>query len=150
MKTLYTVCVTFLALVLYSCQKSNVTLATPPSVVGHWNLVADSTSSFLGASQAPTLTTHKYIGTAADYYNFNTDGKVYINNKGRLGLDTAYYKVVSPTKLNIYYLFSTGEVPYAGGNGTFNVTTLTAHSLIINTTGLTPEGPITTFLTLSR
>ena len=144
LKPLFTIVIT---LAIYSCKKSDVTLQ--PTIVGKWNLVSDSTYSFLAAGGTPTPTSHKYTGTPADYYNFTSTGKVYINNNGRIGLDTANYQFTSANMVKIYYQFPTYQQPYVI-NGVFTITTLTAHSLIMSSTGLTPEGSVSTFLTISR
>jgi|ERR1700761_4001517 len=136
MKALKTAFAIVIVAVLYSCGKSG--LAPAPTVIGKWTLVSDSTSGG-----------HKYTGTSSDYYNFAANGTLYINNKGRTGLDTATYQIVTSTQINIYYTVNGFNEPYAG-NGTFSVTTFTDHALVMSSIGLTSQGLVTTYLSLKR
>jgi hypothetical protein len=83
---------------LFSCKKSNQSPAVPTSIVGKWKLVNDSLVSGVG----PIVTGSNYIGKSGDYFDFETNNKLYI--KERANLDSSAYQVTSDSTivLNVY------------------------------------------------
>ena len=73
-----------------SCKKNK---ETPSSILGKWNIKIDT--SFAGelASNHEVI----YSGKPGDYFNFNSDGKVYIRENSLL--DTLTYTVSSDSIL---------------------------------------------------
>lgn len=69
-----------------SCTKNN---NMPKSIVGKWNIKIDS--FYVGAG----LSNHgvAYVGRSNDYFNFSSDGRVYINENSVL--DTLTYTLSS-------------------------------------------------------
>ena len=80
----------------------------PAPLLGKWELVKDSTSSQVGGGTTRYLV---YLGTTDDYFDFRSDGKCYINEKGVL--DTMLFKMPTDNsvifgKSNGYQVSSTG------------------------------------------
>jgi hypothetical protein len=88
MKSLVNFLLLAFALVIFqfSCTKSN---NTPQSIMGKWNIKIDS--SYVGVAS----NNHKivYIGQSGDYFNFSSDGHVYIKENSIL--DTLIYALSS-------------------------------------------------------
>jgi len=59
------------------------------SIIGEWNIVSDS--SYVGVGAGNHLTV--YDGQPGDYFDFSSDGKLYIKKNGTL--DTLYYNSTS-------------------------------------------------------
>jgi hypothetical protein len=78
---------------LISCKKSS----TNPTgeIVGKWNIRVDSTASGIG----PVQSMHVYVGASGDYFDFRSDGKLYI--KEGATLQTFRYKQVTANKITI-------------------------------------------------
>ena len=91
-----------------------------------------------------------YIGTSNDYYNFTANGNLYINEG--LSLDTATYLMVTKTQVKLVYYFENGISfgPSGGIRGTFNITNLTAHTVTLTDSGITPEGQEFQIIRLKR
>jgi len=120
-----------------SCKKNNAgSTSNNVTIVAKWNLINDSSS--LSGSGVPQFTYgSNYIGTPADYYDFSTNGNVYI--KEGASLDTMRYEVDS-TIISFSPQFTSGHY-------TMNIASLTDTSatLLIGTNppssaNLTPGG----------
>ncbi len=83
---------------LFSCKKSNQSPAVPTSIIGNWHLVNDSLVSGVG----PIVTGSNYIGKSGDYFDFETNNKLYI--KEGANLDSSMYQIMSDSTivLNVY------------------------------------------------
>jgi hypothetical protein len=128
--------IVLLSLMQISCRKDNSTNNTIATIVAKWNLVNDS-SGTIGSLNPIYNYSNNYIGAPADYYEFRTNGSVYI--KEGINLDTMGYKIDS-TVVSFYPQFNSGHY-------TLNIATLTDSSatLLLGTNppsgaNLTPEG----------
>jgi hypothetical protein len=85
----------FTAIILpwVSCKKESTPNNPQDKIIGKWKLLSTVTNDFYAGS--PHITT--YIGTAADYADFRTDGKVYTFITSNY--DTAAYAKISNTKM---------------------------------------------------
>jgi hypothetical protein len=72
-----------------SCKKSGD--SGPVTLVGKWSLVNDSTA--YGGPLALPLTKTNYVGVPGDYFDFRTDGKLYIKEGSKY--DTLAYNTAS-------------------------------------------------------
>lgn len=72
---------------LASCKKSNY--IGPVTLVGKWKLINDSTA-YDGALASP-LIKKNYVGIPGDYFDFRTDGKLYIKEGAKY--DTLAYNM---------------------------------------------------------
>ena len=141
-----------IALALFSCHKDHD--AGPALLVGNWTIVSDSTyNSGIGPNGQPTG--KMYIGTAADYYHFTANGKLYVH-EGTFLIDTADYTIANDTHTNykmvnlkFSYLYTYGAT-ITGANGAFDITTVTNHSLVLYSRGLTPGGIFYEAITLRK
>ena len=116
-----------------SCTKKN---DAPISILGKWNIKIDS--SYTGAG----LSNHEasYVGQSGDYFNFNSNGYVYIIENSIL--DTLIYTLSSD---------SIGIQNFGSGIGKCRVPTPSAHNIVI-TSGLfiTPNGEFGRTVYLTR
>ncbi len=110
---------------LASCEKTAVSTEesslTDATIVGKWNIVSDSSFQGVGQNNHPV----NYTGVAGDYYDFRTDGNVYI--KEGPAFDTLSYSNVTDTAITIQAF---------GGNfnsvqETSTITTITDDNIII-------------------
>jgi hypothetical protein len=124
-----TAVITFL---LLSCKKSSLsTNDTPTSIVKKWNILNDSTFIGVGVNNHPV----NYAGQAGDYFDFRTDGYIYIK-EGPI-LDTLSYSLTSDTTILIasFGIISNG-IPEMS-----RITNLTTHHVtIIAPLVVTPGG----------
>lgn len=100
------------------------------SLIGKWNLVTDSTFVGVGIDNHPV----SYSGQAGDYFDFRSDGKLYI--KEGIKMDTSTYKLTSNTMILIPSFGATVN----GVLKTSNITNLTAHHATITAPILTTPG----------
>lgn len=111
---------------LTSCKKSSTIY--PEQINGIWKVVTDSTyNSFL-----MNQTQRGYAGTAGDYYDFRTDGKLYTYESGTR--DTLAYNMVNDTTVQIQsfgWVFNGSQdysyLKYSGNNT--NVSIKSANAL---------------------
>ncbi len=95
MKKLTTLILTSLiAATIFSCKKTGV--QGPVSIQGKWSLKLDSIAQ--GVSGPSPEYSSKHIGTAADYFDFRSDNKLYIKEGAKL--DTFSYQL--STDSNVY------------------------------------------------
>lgn len=88
-----------------SCKKeSSPNNPSQDKIIGKWKLLSTITNDFYAGS--PHITT--YTGTAADYADFRTDGKVYafVNSN----YDTSAYAKISNTKMWITNISDTFDI----------------------------------------
>jgi len=118
------------------CSKSSLEKANADftfiSVVGKWNLVADSTLAGVGAQASYTIR----MGTTDDYWDFRDDGKVYIKEGNKL--DTAGYTRYGTNEISIErfgWIFNNQQTHST-------IRELTAHSLIIHSADILPPGGV--------
>jgi hypothetical protein len=130
----------------FSClkDKSNV---VPPSLVGKWSIVNDSTTFSEWGLFTGAPTKSNYIGKAGDSYDFESNGNLYISDDGEK--DTATYL----THLNLVRIGFTSyngssANPYPGIEMT--VSNLTAHTVTLTDTAISPETIYTEKINLKR
>ena len=70
----------------YSCKKKN---ELPASILGKWNIEVDSSYVGVGISNHEVV----YNGQPADYFNFTSDGHIYVVENAIL--DTLMYTVTA-------------------------------------------------------
>jgi hypothetical protein len=133
-----------IALALFSCGKSSTNDNGPSSIVGNWSIVSDSSyTTGIGANGPPSG--NKYIGTAADHYDFTSDGGLTIH-EGTIMTGTASYTVGPDTitklkRVNIKF----SNVTYEGSLLTnaskfFDISSLTSNSMVLSSSLLSPGG----------
>ena len=102
------------------------------SVVGKWDLVADSTLAGVGVYASYTIR----IGTTDDYWDFRDDGKVYIKEGTRK--DTAGYTRYGADEIAIDrfgWIFNSQQTHST-------IRELTAHSLVIHSADVIAPGGV--------
>jgi hypothetical protein len=117
-----------------SCSKSNGN----PQITGKWKILNDSTS-FTGAAGAQSYYTN-YIGKEGDYYDFRTDGKMYV--KESASLDTMAYEIYSGNQVRCS--------PSPGFTTNYNTTVLTLTHATFQISGYTAEGQLFKKINLER
>ncbi len=134
--TLSTVLTLFVVLIT-SCDKD----AASATILGKWNLINDSKFIGVGINNHPV----NYTGQTGDYFDFRTDGNLYI--KEGAVLDTLPYTLTSDTTILI---LSFGIIL----NGTPEISSikdLSAHSTTINApVAITPGGQFGRTVNLNR
>lgn len=141
-----------------SPAKDNISPVTPPDpILGHintaitlsgqWKLVKDSVS-FSGGEVAGTP--EVYTGTAADYFEFTNDGKLYIQENGVV--DTATYTINTDKSINVNYLVYNGvPVTSYGSNITnFHQVNLTGTSVTLTSSVASTQGIQSRIIYLKR
>jgi hypothetical protein len=133
-----------IALALFSCGKGSTNDNGPSSIVGNWSIVSDSSyTTGIGAYGSPSGS--KYIGTAADHYDFTSDGKLTIH-EGNIMTGTASYTVGPDTitklkRVNIKF----SNLTYDGSmltnaSKSFDISSLTSNSMVLSSSLLSPGG----------
>jgi hypothetical protein len=122
-----------------ACKKNTTQDLQQNLLVGKWQVINDSSS--ITGSLNGFNGGFNYIGTSNDYYNFTSDGNLFIR-EGQ-SLDTVTYTLSSNHKqVNILYSYIEGV--YVSGNVAqpFIITDLTINrlTLTILENGPTPEG----------
>jgi hypothetical protein len=133
---------------LYACKNTliNPTAKTSlndsqVSLLGKWNLVSDTVYAGVNTGGDPAV----YKGQPGDYFNFATDGNIYI--KEGTVLDTLQYQLVSGTQVDI----TSFTTLFNNKVETCNITTITANSAAIASPLLTPPaGPQQRKISLNR
>jgi len=108
---------------LPSCRKNS--FIAPESIIGKWNIQDDSTYSGVGSGNHKVI----YSGQLDDYFNFTSDGHVYIMENSIL--DTLSYTISSGS-------VTIPDFGYGGGIGKGVIQSSSTHFLIIS------SGPIIT------
>ena len=110
-----TILAAFLIAFLPACKKTD-NLTPQQKLLGKWHLQTILTHDHIaGADHTST-----YTGTANDYVDFRSDGKVYSNVQGQP--DTSFYALTGDTKLEI---FSTNY------SDSYDVKTLTSSTFVV-------------------
>lgn len=143
-----------LTIITTSCKKENASI-----IVGKWSIVKDS--SFV--AQAPpffnAVPGNIYFGVVGDYYNFTTEGKLYI--KEGAYADTLSYSLSPNNQVEFIYNSYNLEVDSTGNiisqnrrKKSYTIEALSANQLTMtsNLNGdiLTPVGYFANMLTLKR
>jgi hypothetical protein len=134
-----------IALALFSCGKGSTNDNGPTSIVGNWSIVSDSSyTTGIGAYGPPSG--NKYIGTAADHYDFTSDGGLTIH-EGTIMTGTASYTVGPDTitklkKVNIKFsnLTYDGGTTLTNASKSFDISSLTNNSMVLTSSLLSPGG----------
>ena len=77
-----------LIIIVFSCKKSS----NNNSIIGNWSIIDDSTK-FVASSSASSSFHSDYIGQPGDYYNFSSNGMMYV--KEGAALDSMAYEILS-------------------------------------------------------
>ena len=112
------------------------------SIVSNWSLINDSINSNFGGATHDS----NYKGLNSDYFNFSTDGKLYIR-EGNL-YDTSNYQVLSGNKIIIDSISATDNGEYVPS--TISVLTPTKATIIVTNAVLNPGGGYERIINLSR
>jgi hypothetical protein len=146
MKPFYTtIAAAMLMVSLFSCKRvaPDCCGANPTalSVAGQWNIVADTIYSGVNTGANPAI----YVGQSGDYFDFRTDGYVYI--KEGASLDTLSYNMFSPGRVAIVAFFPKNlSMP-----DTCQVKGYTEQNIeIVSSLGEIPAGPQQRKVALSR
>ncbi len=153
MKKLIIVIIAFhsFTILAFSCKKLNVTPKGTNPIAGKWSLLSDSTYQSFQTTGPATVSSHTYLGLSTDYYDFKPDSSLAIQY-GNFTTDTASYSLNGKTLIiwftpkpctNCIYFLN-------NGSGIFTINNLTAHSLIINSRVITPEGPVSETMKFGR
>jgi hypothetical protein len=140
----------FASMTIISCKKDQVGSSTIPSkILGKWNLVNEEFTWVSGATGK--FHDSIYVGAPDDYYEFATDS----NHFAAEGIfhDTAIYYFVNSNQIQIKPSTWSGvSVSCSGGcfGPEFTIRAMTEHSLILSSSALTPEGPVSDSVTLKR
>jgi len=127
-------------LMLTACNKDGSKIPAP-AVVGTWNLVSDSGFSGIGPNNQP----FSYRGQPGDYFDFRTNGRLYI--KEGASADTTDYQLLSDSTLRIGGV----GIVLNGLQALSKIENLTAHTLTLSATAvLTPCGAFDRHIHLSR
>jgi len=155
MKPKYLLNAVVLILCLYACKKGlndpshpakilsaqDSTLATQSLLIGKWNVVSDTTYAGVNTGTNPVV----YKGQPGDYFDFRTDGFVYIKEGAML--DTLSFNVISGRQIGITSFMSILNDQSA----TCQLAGVTGDSLSIISPLLTPPGgPQQRMVSLSR
>jgi len=107
-----------------------------PALVGTWQLVSDSTSSY---SQDAGSHGSTYIGTATDQFTFAANGTAYINEHAVT--DTGYYGVDTDHSLQILYQTRVvAGVTLGGSADFFHISSIDSHNALFSNAGWSPAG----------
>ncbi len=116
---------------------TSTTLISNTTLVGNWNIVTDTIKD-VSASQ-----TVVYKGTPTDHYIFTKYGNLYINSGYQNYVDTAIYTISPNSKVgwvNSYISVNGVSSREPSSSGTFAITSLTAHSLVITQDAIAAGG----------
>jgi hypothetical protein len=114
---------------------TSTTVISNTELVGNWNIISDTISYMTN--------TVMYHGTTADHFDFTTYGNLYIKNGFENQVDTAIYSISTNNKMQWtnYYTSVNGQftrTPLAAGS--YAITSLAAHSLVLTQNEITPQG----------
>jgi hypothetical protein len=111
---------------LTTCKKNSDTLpVAKPTIQGLWHIVSDT--DLFGVGNVVSWDTIVYKIVPGDYYNFASNGNLYINETNAGGRDTMNYAVLTDTTINVFYFQNNIQYQYS----TFYVKALTNSSLAI-------------------
>jgi len=142
----------FTSLLAFSCKKDQSAQSTAtPTVFGKWSLVNEEytwTSPATGVFHDSI-----YTGKPGDDYEFTADGHLFASEG--IYQDSGTYSFVNPVQIQFLPRVWNGVTVSSPGGGViygpeFTIATLTEHSLILSSSGLIPEGPVSDSITLKR
>jgi hypothetical protein len=111
-----------LVTLFYSCSKSG---SSPITINGDWNLVKDSVVQVISAANVTPDTTINIYDKAGDYYNFSSNGKLYMRVDGFA--DTATYTMQQNNQISINY----SEANRLTLTTIYSVENLSEHSVVL-------------------
>lgn len=115
---------------------SNPIGSVDPALIGTWQLVSDSSSSY---SQSLGSHGRTYKGTPADNFTFSSGGVAYI--KEQTSIDTGYYGVSTDNSLQIVYPTRViAGVQLGGSADFFKISSINEHNAILSNGGWSPAG----------
>jgi hypothetical protein len=118
------------AFVITSCKKNNNEPPATPTIQADWKLATDTVTVGSNLDLA-------YQGLSGDYYNFASDGKLYVN-EGKYGRDTAEYALIGDTAITLTKV-NNGQIAKWGGLANpWRITVLTAHKMIFTSGAAIP------------
>jgi len=121
------------ALIIASCKKNTVAPPAKIAVQSNWKLASDTL--VIGGK-----VDWAYQGVSGDYYNFASDGKLYVNQgNGQGSRDTVSYTVNGDTSVTLTKMIQGSPEPWYGFNNPWKVTVLTAHKMVF-TAGVAQSG----------
>ena len=132
----------FISFFLISCKKDFVPANDlHASIIGKWNILNDSTFTGVGVSNHAV----NYTGQTGDYFDFRTDGYIYI--KENTTLDTLSYSITSDTTI----IIASFGIIINGVPEVSRVTNLTADGVTISAPFIvTPGGAFGRKINLKR
>ena len=135
----------------FSCGKeanSKGTGSGTPTLVGKWSIVNDSTTAVpWGLFAGQPSSGANYIGQAGDSYNFESNGNLYVTEG--VNKDTATYLThLNLVRISYSYFNNAAANPYPGVE--FFVSNLTAHTVTLADTAVSPEVIYTEAINLKR
>jgi hypothetical protein len=126
---------------LASCKKNVSPEEDNASIIGKWNIVTDSSHVGIGANNHLVV----YTGKEGDYFNFSSNGKLYI--KENIMLDTLQYNLTSDTTMTIDSFLDDSN----GTSQTCTITNPAPHNTVISTAiSYTPGGTFGRKVTLDK
>jgi hypothetical protein len=123
-----------LAIIAFSCKKSST-----HSIVGNWSIIDDSTK-FVASSSAYSSYHSDYIGQPGDYYNFSTNGMMYV--KEGAARDTMAYAILSNGQVRC--------TPSPGFTENYNASEITATTATFNIIVTRTDGELTKLIHLRK
>lgn len=125
---------------------TNKTIIANTALVGKWNIVTDTVS-------AGTINLI-FHGTPTDHYTFTKYGNLYINNSVFYNyVDTAIYSITNNTRVqwvNSYYSQNGAVITTPTSSGSYTITSISDHSLVLTQNAATPMGQRYEQITLSK
>jgi len=122
---------------------------TAVTLTGQWKLVKDSVSYSNGLGQSGP-SSDVYNGKAADYFEFTSDGKLYIQENGLV--DTANYVINTDQSITVNYLVynSLTVASYGSIITNFHQVNLTGSSVTLTSSVVAPGGVQSRTIALKR
>lgn len=140
--------------------KDNVSPVTPPdpiqghinsvvTLAGQWKLMKDSVA-YAGGNGQTGVSSDVYNGKAADYFDFTSDGKLYIQENGVI--DTANYTINADGSIVVNYLVYNGVPVSSYGSiiTNFRQVNLTGTSVTLTSSVASPGGIQNRTINLTR
>jgi len=118
-----------------ACSKSS---NNTPGITGKWAIINDSTR-FIGTDTIPTYHSN-YIGQPSDYFDFRTDGNMYVKEAALL--DTMPYEVLANNQVRC--------TPAPGFNDTYTTSQITPTTATFSIIATRPSGKLTKIINLKK
>jgi len=141
-----------IALALFSCGKGSDN--TPINIIGNWSIVSDSTyNTGIGPNGTPSGS--KYIGIAADHYDFAANGDLSIK-EGTIMTGTATYTIATDTITKLKRVdIKFSNLTYGGSaiinaSKSFDIKALDSHNMVLYYRFLSPGGAFYETVILSK